>query len=413
MIYEFYVCSDVDETEEAVSKFALDTEKETLTKVAGFSGVSHPSYMAFNKDKSMLYTVQDGESDGILTAIRVESGEPEIGTTDLAPEDVEDLTESVPDRLSIAGTYSTRGAGPCHVSVSENDRWLYVSNYDSGSLAVFPLNEGVPEDRPQLIKDEGRGKDPEFQDGPHMHAVYEKDENVYLVDTGLDTVDVYEPSEDDPELLEDSGLELKMPAGSGPSKLIFNDEHTYPEVYVLCELSGQVLIWIREHGTWRLADKWPTVPNGYFGKNTPTAMKGNSYMTFVANKGDNSVAVYRIINYGFLERTQVIKSGGGTPRDLEILDRYLVVANEDADLLTVFRISLKEQKIEATNIKAEVPKPRCVVGYRVAQTPVTPEDLGEEEEDEEGEEGEGTEEAIEADDVKEIPENTGDSSDEK
>ncbi len=406
MIYEFYVCSDVDETEEAVTKFVMDTDQETLTKVSGFSGISHPSYMAFNQDKSRLYTVQDGDPYGSVHTLTVKPGAPEISTTDLEPGD---LTESLPDVLTDVGAFSTGGKDPCHISVSGDDRWLFVSNYASGSLAVCALNEdGIPEGDLQLIQDEGHGKDPERQDGPHIRSAYEKDDQVYLVDTGLDVVDVYEPSEDEPGQWEDSGLEFKMPGGSGPSHLVFNDDYMYPEVYVLCELSNQILIWIKEHGTWRLADKWPTIPESYFGENTPTSMKSNDYMTFVSNKGDNSIAVYQIINYGFLERTQIIKSGGQTPQDVAILDRYLVVANKDSDLLSVFKINLKDRIIEATNMKAEIPSPTCVLGYRVPVTPVDPKEVGEEEDeeyDEEGEEGEEGEENGTAGELEDSEEN--------
>ncbi len=390
MIFEFYVCSDVDETEEAVTKFALDTEQETLTKVSGFSGISHPSYMAFNSDKSMLYTVQGQDSPGTVTAIRVEPGAPEIATTDLAPED---LTESLPDTLTEVCTLPTGGEDPCHISVSDDDKFLFVSHYASGSLSVFTLNEeGIPEGEPQIIQDEGHGKDPVLQDGPHIRSAYVKEDQVYLVDTGLDVVDVYEPSEDEPGQWEDSGLEFKMPGGSGPCHLVFNDDYMYPEVYVLCAFSNQVLIWIKEHGTWRLADKWPTVSEEYEGENTAMTIKSNAYMVFASNKGDNSIAVYRIIDYGFLERTQIIKSGGETPKDIALLDRYLVAANEDSDLLSVFKINLKDRTIQATDMKAEVPKPVCVAGYRVPETPVDPKEVGEDEDvyDEEEEDADET-----------------------
>ncbi len=383
MIYEFYACSDVEEPEEAVTKFVLDDAQQTLTKVAGFSGISHPYYMAFNKDKSRLYAIQKGEGEkGLVHALGIEPGAPEIGTYDLVPADMETVTASLPDKVTKVGSVQSGGEDPVHISVSENDRWLYVSDYAGGSLAVFPLNEeGIPEDRPQIIEDFGPASGGERQDGPHMSAAYEKDGQVYLLDLGLDTIDVYEPSEEDPEELEDSGLEYRLQKGSGPCKLVFNDEYL-PELYVLCELSSMIQIWVMEHGTWRLADNWPTKPEGVFKENRPTAIKKSRNMVFVTNKGDDSVAIYRVINYGFLERTQIIKTGGVSPQDLIVLGDYLVIANADSDLLSVFHINWEETKVEATNIRAELARPMCLAGYRVPEAPYTP-DTGEEEEEEE------------------------------
>ncbi len=386
MIYEFYACSDVEGTQETLTKFVLDDEQKTLTKVAGYTGVDHPRYMAFNGDKSVLYAIQSEETEGeegALYALTVRPGDPETGTTDLVPADMEGVTESLPDELQIKRTLSTKGTDPCHVSVSENDRWVYVSDYAGGSLSVFPLNEeGIPEDRPQIIQDEGPGQGSDRQDGPHMCSAYEKEGLVYLVDLGLDTVDVYEPSEDDPELLEDSGLEYKLQKGSGPAKLVFLDDYL-PELYILCELSSQIQIWVMEHGTWRLADKWPTKPESFFRENTPTSIKRDRNMLFVTNKGDDSIAVYRIINYGFLERTQIIKSGGESPQDMIIVGDYLVVANADSDLLSVFYINWKETKVEATDMKLELARPTCLAGYRVPEEPYVLKTEEEQEEEEE------------------------------
>ena len=64
-------------------------------------------------------------------------------------------------------TESTAGGSACHLTLSPDERFLYVANYDDGKLSVFPVMEGKVGPRVQLIQHEGHGPDPRRQAGPH------------------------------------------------------------------------------------------------------------------------------------------------------------------------------------------------------------------------------------------------------
>ncbi|MER6925723.1 beta-propeller fold lactonase family protein, partial [Streptomyces spiralis] len=96
------------------------TGRGTLT------GVPDPSYLAVHPNGRTLYAV-DERQDGGVTAVRLA------------------------DRKAL-GTRSTGGAGPCHLSVHPGGRWLLSANYQSGSVAVHPIDgSGALGERTDLV----------------------------------------------------------------------------------------------------------------------------------------------------------------------------------------------------------------------------------------------------------------------
>ena len=62
------------------------------------------------------------------------------------------------------------GRRPRHVSVNPVARQLYVSNYSSGELLCYALDDkGLPAGEPQALRRQGSGPRADRQDGPHAH----------------------------------------------------------------------------------------------------------------------------------------------------------------------------------------------------------------------------------------------------
>ncbi len=71
------------------------------------------------------------------------------------------------DGLVALGGQPTSGALPCHISATE--RWLYVANYLSGTVDVFPLDpDGTIGPIRQSLAGSGSGPHA-VQDGPPNH----------------------------------------------------------------------------------------------------------------------------------------------------------------------------------------------------------------------------------------------------
>ena len=64
-------------------------------------------------------------------------------------------------RLRPIGRAAVPGADPCHVSVNPVARQLYVSNYSSGELLCYALDDkGLPAGEPQALRRQGSGRAP-------------------------------------------------------------------------------------------------------------------------------------------------------------------------------------------------------------------------------------------------------------
>ena len=322
--------------------------------------------------------------------------------------------------LEMVKEMSSGGADPCHLSLDGRENFLMTANYTSGSLAVFALDEqGHLQERCDFhqhtprrtdeTQEQGNSQqsrkaknlqgnpfklDPLRQEGPHVHFSEEAGELLWSTDLGLDQVFGYQIDYEQKKLT-DTRIRLQLPDGYGPRHLAFWHEDM-AVIYVLCELSNRIVVFaekvqeedseetkkaaekaaekkVSETGTekmdrerfentpeYTILQDISTLPEGYHGESTASAIRLYGGFLFAANRGDDSIAMYEIQKDGTLTLCCIKKTGGRTPRDFQIFSDYLVVANQESDSLTVLHINRKEKRLERTAIHANVIKPTCV-----------------------------------------------------
>ena len=303
--------------------------------------------------------------------------------------------------LEMVKEMPSGGADPCHLSLDGRENFLMAANYTSGSLAVFALDEqGHLQERCDFhqhtprrtdeTQEQGNSQqsrkaenpqgnpfkiDPLRQEGPHVHFSEEAGELLWSTDLGLDQVFGYQIDYEQKKLT-DTGIHLQLPDGYGPRHLAFWHEDM-AVIYVLCELSNRIVVFaekrVSETGTekadrerfentpeYTILQDISTLPEGYHGESTASAIRLYGGFLFAANRGDDSIAMYEIQKDGTLTLCCIKKTGGRTPRDFQIFSDYLVVANQESDSLTVLHINRKEKRLERTAIHADVIKPTCV-----------------------------------------------------
>ncbi|MDD6873883.1 MAG: beta-propeller fold lactonase family protein, partial [Clostridiales bacterium] len=112
--------------------------------------VNEPTYVILSRDKKTLYATSgtscDGESTGSIATYDVSHGD-----------------------LRFTGMHSTGGTATCHLTLDKAERFLYAANYLSGSLSVFPVENGRVLPRIQLIEHEGHGPNEKRQERAHVH----------------------------------------------------------------------------------------------------------------------------------------------------------------------------------------------------------------------------------------------------
>ena len=346
------------------------------------------------------------ETEGQLRGAKKEAGTNPGIAKDMAAAPILEMVKEMP----------SGGADPCHLSLDGRENFLMAANYTSGSLAVFALDEqghlqewcAFWQHTPRRTDEtQGQGNsqqsrkaknpqenpfkvNPLRQEGPHVHFSEEAGELLWSTDLGLDQVFGYQIDYEQKKLT-DTGIRLQLPDGYGPRHLAFWHEDM-AVIYVLCELSNRIVVFaekVQEEGseeTEKAAEKKvsetgtekmdrerfentseytilqdiSTLPEGYHGESTASAIRLYGGFLFAANRGDDSIAMYEIQKDGTLTLCCIKKTGGRTPRDFQIFSDYLVVANQESDSLTVLHINRKEKRLERTAIHADVIKPTCV-----------------------------------------------------
>lgn len=313
-----------------------------LKLAESFSAVN-ASWLCLSPDETKLYAV------GETKRFRGEMG-GSVQSYDIAPDGK--LTET-----SIA---PTRGEEPCHLTMVGS--LLIASNYGSGSVSRFPINEnGALGEMLPLIQLEGFGPNRERQEGPHAHQA-QLTPNGWLAvsDLGSDSILFY-PA---PEITADqpAPLRVKTPAGFGPRHCAFpRGKNVW---YVLCELRSELLIYRGAPNEAMLIGRVPIGGTANF----PAALRlsPNEKLLAATGRGENIISLFAVGENGMLSLLTEVSSRGDWPRDVQFSPdgKYLVCANQQSNSLTAFEIV--DGRLEYRS-ELRIPAPACVAFAKIHQ----------------------------------------------
>ncbi len=331
--------------------YRFDETSGALEPAGVTTGVTNPSYLAFDATRRFLYAVNelktyDRRPSGTVSAFSVE----ESGS------------------LTFLNRQLTHGTDPCHVLVDDARRHVFVANFMSGSVCVLPvLSDGSLGEASDFIQHQGSGIDPARQKGPHAHSVTLDATNrfAFVPDLGLDRLMVYrfDPMRG---MLEANGVPwIKMKPGAGPRHVAFHPGGKF--AYLVNELDSTVAVlsYDAKAGTFEHLQTVPTLPEGFRGESTcadiQVAPSGNR--VYASNRGHDSIVIYRVDpRTGTLDTVGHEPTQGRTPRSFGIdpAGRWLLAANQDSDTLVAFRIDPKDGSLHPTGHVTAIPTPVCV-----------------------------------------------------
>lgn len=228
------------------------------------------------------------------------------------------------DELQLLSIRPSGGMAACHLAESPDGRFLYMANYLSGSVAVFPVEDGVLDDRIQLVQHTGFGPHPTRQEAAHTHqCVFRPGTNeLFVCDLGIDRVMVY---------LQDaaSGLlslqgDIPMPAGMGPRHLVFAGQH---QCYVTGELDNMVRRLVHD-GCWKIAGEISTLPPDWKGESISAAIRLHAGALWVSNRGHDSLCRIALDETGAMLSASWTPTGGRMPRDFAFLPGGILFAHQ-------------------------------------------------------------------------------------
>lgn len=265
--------------------------------------------------------------------------------------------------LTHLGSVLSQGGHPCHVSVNTDATHLYVSNYGTGSCAVYDLDdEGLPHLQTTLQRS-GSGPRTDRQAEPHAHCAIASPDgrHLYLCDLGTDVI-ARHPIE--------VGLvathpdrELATAPGAGPRHIEFSPSgrsllglHELSSTLSLYRLEGDDAVEVASIGT---------LPEGWFEPNTTAAVHVHPSGRFVyaSNRGHDSIFGVKLDEEAdTLSPIGHVAAGGRTPRDFAITPngRYLLAASQNDHLINVFRIDPDLGTLAFTGTRLQVSSPVCL-----------------------------------------------------
>ncbi|GGI97598.1 lactonase family protein [Streptomyces brasiliensis] len=286
-----------------------------VTGTGTLTGVADPSYLAVHPDRRTLYAVDERE-DGAVTAVRLS------------------------DRR-ILGARSTGGGAPCHLSVHPTGRWLLSANYQTGSVAVHPIDaSGALGERTALVTHSTPRPGP-GQQGPHAHQFITSPDggHVLAVDLGTDTVYTYRLDTAKGTLAEVARASTRP--GAGPRHLTFHPGGRY--AYLANEVDNTVAVCGYDPASGRLTIGRAQPTGTGSGTNYPAQflVTANGRYAYLANRGHNSLTRYAVEADGArLRLLDTVPAAGDFPRQIAFSPdgRLLFAANQRSGTVSVFHV---------------------------------------------------------------------------
>jgi 6-phosphogluconolactonase len=334
-----------------VCKFDLKTGKMILVSTAG--NVPDPSFLVADRNGKYLFAVNEllefeGKPSGSVSSFAIEA---KTGS------------------LKFVNKQSSMGGAPCHISITEDAKFILVANYLGGNVSVFPLGpDGRIGPSSDLIQHSGSGPNKERQLSAHAHSITldKKGRFAVAADLGIDRVMIYEFDRGRGKLRPNSLQPFFQTApGAGPRHFAFHPSGRL--AFVINELSSSVtsLSYQAKTGTLKEIQTLSTLSQGFNGPNTCADIHVSPDGKFVygSNRGSDSIAAYRIDEEsGKLTYIANTPTGGKKPRNFVIdpTGNFLLAANQDSDNIVVFRIDRQTGMLQNTGQAIEIPAPVCL-----------------------------------------------------
>jgi 6-phosphogluconolactonase len=349
--YIAYTGTYTGKNSKGIYAFRLDSSTGKLTPLGLAAESTSPSFLAVHPNHRYLYAVGEvnefgGQKGGAVSAFSI---------------------DHKTGKLTLLNQTSSRGAGPCHVSVDKTGKSVLIANYDGGSVAALPLSaDGRLSEASVFIQHTGSSVNKERQEAPHAHCIFPSPDNRFALaaDLGLDEIVVYRFDPAHGSLTPNDPPFGKTSPGSGPRHFAFHPNGRF--VYVINEIKCTVSTFTYDpaRGALRLKDTISTLPKTYkITTNDSTAeirVLPSGKFVYGSNRGHDSIAVFAVdAEEGTLSPVEIVSTQGKTPRGFNIdpTGSFLIAANQDSDTLVVFRIDANTGRLTPTGQKIEAYAP--------------------------------------------------------
>lgn len=350
--YIAFVGTYTGKESKGIYAFRFDSDNGKMQPLGLAAEIRNPTFLAPHPKGRFLYSIGEvgdfqGQKAGSVSAFAV---------------------DAKTGKLTLLNTVSTRGAGPCHVSVDDAGRCVLVANYGGGSVAVFRIGEdGKLSEATDFVQHSGKGPNLKRQAGPHAHAFTLAPDNRYAFapDLGADRVFIYRLDPVNGKITPADPPSVKIIPGAGPRHIAFHPSAKF--AYVINELLSTITTfeYDAERGQLQEIQNVNTLPEDFKGESytAEVAVHRNGRWLLGSNRGHDSLTLFAIDRKtGRLALQQYIPTQGKWPRHFTFdpSGRFILVANQHTNNIVVFRFDPETGRVTPAGVNVEAPAPVCI-----------------------------------------------------
>jgi 6-phosphogluconolactonase len=338
-------------TSKGIYVFGLDSQSGKLEPMGLAAEAKNPSFLAIAPSRKNLYAVSEGDaSEGAVSSFAL---------------------DQATGKLTFLNKQSSKGAGPCHVSVDATGKVLLTANYVSGHIASLPIKDdgSLGEAASSYLQGPASNADPKRQQGPHAHSVNVDQGNhfAFACDLGCDKVFIYKLDPATAKLTPNDPPFASVPPGGGARHFAFHPSGKFAWVNNEMALTVTGFSYDAANGSLTPIETVSTLPPGVAVipaySTAETQAHPNGRFVYVSNRGHDTIACYRVDQAtGKLTFIECAPSIVRTPRNFGIdpTGQWLIAGGNTGGGIAVFAIDQDTGKLKPTGQHCDVDAAVCV-----------------------------------------------------
>lgn len=338
-----------------------DAETGSFRVVNVIDDVPQPTYMALNRDCTMLYSVVGREAfgpkgrNGGLAAFRL---------------------NAAGDKLELVNEIATGWTVPCYVALDPAEKSLVYAEYSCGTAgfadlradgSIDPKFAGSPNEVNALFqaKHVGDGPNKPRQDAAHAHCSVVTPDGRFLmvVDLSLDKIVAYDFANRAAGMKAVPAATIDTRAiapGAGPRHIVFHPNGKF--AFVIFELLNKVASFRYTGEGFEFVEIKELLAKGFtdFSKAAAVKVSEDGSQVFCSNRGHDSITVFNVdAATGRMEFLNNTRLGGQFPRDFEFFPggRFCMVGLKESWRLASFAYDKASGKFELASSMEGVYRP--------------------------------------------------------
>ncbi len=271
--------------------------------------------------------------------------------------------------LEFMNLGSINGMRACHISVDDDDKFIFTAGYHDGKATVVRIAEdGSVGELTGEVFHKGMGSIAERNFRPHITCTRLTPDGKFLAvcDMGIDQVKIYDFNHNTGaiKLVDILRCELE----SAPRSILFSPDGKF--AYLICQLMNCVNVYSynSDNGmpNFELIQQIRTLGKSYNDKSAVAALRfspDGKYL-FCSNAGDNSLAFFeRNVETGKLTKKSVLPISGDYPKQICVFpdQKHIASLNHESNEITFFKIDYEEGIIIEHGKPMAVETPNCAV----------------------------------------------------